>query len=119
MEEQISGIVDRITFHNPDNGWSVLKVNVYGEHEPVTVTVNQSKVFAGATMEFKGNWTNHPVYGKQFKAVDALEKKTSGLASYMMTICVISDAWYDRYYHQKEGQKSYGLTRGIRLAIRM
>lgn len=75
MEEQISGIVDRITFHNPDNGWSVLKVNVYGEHEPVTVTVNQSKVFAGATMEFKGNWTNHPVYGKQFKAVDALEKK--------------------------------------------
>ena len=75
--ESIRGIVDRITYHNQDNGWSVLRVLPFDNpHQQETVTVHQTKVFAGATMEFHGSWTLHPKFGRQFKAVRALEKKT-------------------------------------------
>jgi len=53
ITETLRGIVSRITYHNPDNGWSVLRVQAFDHmQEQVTVTVHQTKVFAGATMEF-------------------------------------------------------------------
>ncbi|HEB69214.1 MAG TPA: recombinase RecD [Desulfobulbus sp.] len=74
IEEKIRGIVERITYHNADSGWSVIKVTPFnGYGELVTVTVHQMRVFAGATMEFAGNWTVHPRFGRQFKAIRATE----------------------------------------------
>jgi exodeoxyribonuclease V alpha subunit len=76
IHEKIRGIVERITFHNMENGWSVLRVSPFGSHgEIVTVLVHQVSVFAGATMEFIGNWTHHKKYGRQFKADTVIEKK--------------------------------------------
>ncbi len=76
VAEKISGIVERITYHNPDNGWSVLRVRPFGSlAESETVTVHQMRVFAGATMEFSGSWSVHPKFGRQFKAVTATELK--------------------------------------------
>ncbi len=76
IEERIRGIVERVTYHNPDNGWSVIKVTPFAEYgELITVTVHQTRVFAGATMEFAGNWTTHSRFGRQFKAVRATELK--------------------------------------------
>jgi len=37
--------------------------------------VHQTKVFAGATMEFQGAWIIHPKFGRQFKATKAVERK--------------------------------------------
>jgi exodeoxyribonuclease V alpha subunit len=82
ITETIRGIVDRVTYHNPDNGWSVLRVfpfNSPGQQE--TVIVHQTKVFAGATMEFQGAWTTHPKFGRQFKATKAIEKKPASAAA--------------------------------------
>ena len=76
LAEKIKGIVQRVTYHNPENGWSVLKVQSYeNPGELVTVTVHQTQVFAGATMEFEGSWTMHPQFGRQFRASRALEHK--------------------------------------------
>ncbi|HHL33903.1 MAG TPA: recombinase RecD [Desulfobulbaceae bacterium] len=76
IEEKLRGIVERVTYHNPDNGWSVLRVTPFSGHgELVTVTVHQMQVFAGATMEFIGRWTIHPRFGRQFKANRAVELK--------------------------------------------
>ncbi|MCI5224037.1 MAG: recombinase RecD, partial [Candidatus Electrothrix sp. AR4] len=76
MAETVRGVVQRITYHNADNGWSVLRVNPFEAHgEIVTVTVHQTQVFAGATMEFSGSWTMHPKFGRQFKADEATELK--------------------------------------------
>jgi exodeoxyribonuclease V alpha subunit len=76
IQEKLAGVVERVTFHNEQNGWSVLKVSPFREpHKLVTVLIHQAKVFAGATIEFRGNWINHPKYGEQFKATDAIEKK--------------------------------------------
>ena len=85
--ECIHGIVDRVTYHNPDNGWSVLRVLPFGNpHQQETVTVHQTKVFAGATMEFYGSWAVHPKFGRQFKAAKAVERKpatTAALEKYL------------------------------------
>lgn len=87
INEVLKGVVDRVTFHNPDNGWSILKVLPFdrpGTRE--TVVVHQTKVFAGATMEFEGEWTVHPKFGRQFKAVHASEQKpatASALEKYL------------------------------------
>ncbi|NOQ46819.1 MAG: AAA family ATPase [Desulfobulbaceae bacterium] len=76
VEEKIRGIVERITYHNPDNGWSVLRVSPFSGHgEVVTVIIHQMRVFAGATMEFIGKWTEDPRFGRQFKADQATELK--------------------------------------------
>jgi exodeoxyribonuclease V alpha subunit len=82
ITERLSGIVQRVTYHNPDTGWSVLRVapfNSPGSQE--TVTVHQTKVFAGATMEFRGAWTVHSQFGRQFKADEAIEKKPASAAA--------------------------------------
>ena len=87
ITERIRGIVDRVTYHNPDNGWSVLRVLPFNNpHQQETVIVHQTKVFAGATMEFRGAWTFHPKFGRQFKATEAVERKpatTAALEKYL------------------------------------
>jgi len=87
INEILKGIVDRVTFHNPDNGWSILRVMPFNNPQgQETVIVHQTKVFAGATMEFQGSWTTHPKYGRQFQAIVAKEKKpatTAALEKYL------------------------------------
>jgi exodeoxyribonuclease V alpha subunit len=74
--DKLSGIVKRVTYHSVETGYSVLKVNPFNKpNEEISVTVHQSKVFAGATMDFYGTWTHHPSYGQQFKAVRTAERK--------------------------------------------
>ena len=80
--EKLCGVVERVTYHSDETGWSVLKVReAHGFNELAAVTVHQTKVFAGATMEFSGAWTVHPHYGRQFKAVSALERKPATAAA--------------------------------------
>lgn len=87
IQEKLKGVVERITYHNESNGWSVLKVSPFQAYgELVTVTVHQTRVFAGATMAFSGAWTHHPRFGKQFKAAFATELKpatTSAVEKYL------------------------------------
>lgn len=82
VEERLRGVVERVRFHNPDTGWSVLVVRPHGRHgEPCAVVAHQVQVFAGATMEFLGNWTDHPRFGRQFKAVRATELRPATAAA--------------------------------------
>jgi exodeoxyribonuclease V alpha subunit len=82
ITETVRGIVDRVTYHNPDNGWSVLRVLPFDNpHQQATVVVHQTRVFAGATMEFHGTWSVHPRHGRQFNATVAVEKKPATQAA--------------------------------------
>jgi len=87
ITEHLRGIVQRVTYHNGDTGWSVLRVTPFNSPGGLeTVTVHQTQVFAGATMEFHGAWTVHPQFGRQFKALRAIEKKpatTAALEKYL------------------------------------
>jgi len=80
--ERLTGVVERVTFHNPITGWTVLKVTPFREPgRLVAVLIHQVKVFAGATMEFQGAYSHHPKHGEQFKAVTAMEKKPATAAA--------------------------------------
>lgn len=82
ITETVKGIVQRVTYHNADSGWSVLRVSPFNSPGSMeTVTVHQTQVFAGATMEFHGAWTVHPQFGRQFKADRAIEKKPATAAA--------------------------------------
>ncbi|MEO1926091.1 MAG: helix-hairpin-helix domain-containing protein, partial [Gammaproteobacteria bacterium] len=82
ITEVLTGIVNRVTYHNPSTGWSVLRVQPFqSPHQQETVTVHQTKVFAGATMEFRGAWVLDNKYGRQFKATEAIEKKPATTAA--------------------------------------
>lgn len=87
IEESIRGVVDRVTYHNPDSGWSVLRVSPFDSPcQQDTVIVHQTTVFAGATMEFHGAWVIDSKFGRQFKASKATEIKpatTAALEKYL------------------------------------
>ena len=73
--ERLAGVVERVTYHNEQNGWSVLRVSPFRRGGVATVVVHQARVHAGATMEFWGAWSRHPKHGEQFRAVRSLERR--------------------------------------------
>ncbi len=80
--ERLSGVVERITYHNEQNGWAVIKVSPFKDPGRLTtVLIHQVRVFAGATMEFWGSWSHHAKHGEQFKAVKSVEKKPASTAA--------------------------------------
>jgi len=68
MAESLSGTIERITFHNEENGFVVLRVRVKGRRELVTVVGNLPNPLAGEYIEARGTWTNERERGPQFKA---------------------------------------------------
>lgn len=81
-EEQISGVIERVTFHSTETGYTVLKVAPFNKiNSVVPVIVHQVQVYAGASMKFFGNWTTHPKFGEQFKATKVLEIKPASAAA--------------------------------------
>ena len=66
--ETLSGVIERVTFHNPDNGFTVLRVQVRGVNLPVTVVGNVMMVTAGEHLTAQGRWTMDREHGRQFRA---------------------------------------------------
>lgn len=67
-KENISGTVERITYQNTTNGFCILRVNVKGIKDTVTVVGNTLAIFVGEHVDCIGNWVNDKNYGIQFKA---------------------------------------------------
>jgi exodeoxyribonuclease V alpha subunit len=68
MPEPLSGIVERVTFHNPENGYAVLRVQAAGRRGMVTVVGHLPAVYAGEFLEGEGDWVQDRDHGIQFKA---------------------------------------------------
>jgi exodeoxyribonuclease V alpha subunit len=68
MPETLHGLIERVTFHNPENGFAVLKVNVKGRQDLVTVIGSTTSVSAGEHLEASGHWVVDREHGQQFKA---------------------------------------------------
>jgi len=52
--ESLVGLVERVTYHNPENGFAVLKVKVKGRQDLVTVIGTVTSVTAGKHLEAQG-----------------------------------------------------------------
>jgi exodeoxyribonuclease V alpha subunit len=70
MPEALSGIVERVTFHNPENGYAVLRVHAGARRGVVTVVGHLPAVYAGEFLEADGDWVQDRDHGLQFKATN-------------------------------------------------
>jgi exodeoxyribonuclease V alpha subunit len=68
MNETLSGIIERVTFHNPDSGFAVLRVQAGGRRGLVTVVGTLASAVAGEYVEAAGAWAQDREHGLQFKA---------------------------------------------------
>ena len=66
--ETLTGIIERVTFHNPDNGFAVLKVAARGHRDLVTLLGHLPRAVAGEFIEARGRWVVDRQHGQQFKA---------------------------------------------------
>ncbi len=66
--EALAGVVERVVFHNPDNGFAVLRVRVRGRLEPVAVVGRLPVIAEGETVQASGGWREDPRHGCQFQA---------------------------------------------------
>ena len=65
---KIRCVVERITYQNPENGYSVLKCAVKNYNDLVTVVGNLVDVNVGSVLLIDGNWKVDAKYGRQFLA---------------------------------------------------
>ncbi len=66
--EQIEGLVERVTFFNEENGFAVLRVKVRGQRDLVTVLGSLPAVNGGEWVVAEGQWTRDSQHGLQFRA---------------------------------------------------
>jgi len=67
--ENLSGLVERVTFFNEENGFSVLKVKVKGFSDLITVVGSLPSANAGEWITAEGHWIQDREFGRQFRAV--------------------------------------------------
>lgn len=86
MVETLRGVIERITFHNEENGYTVVQLTPDGHSSTVTVVGNMLGINIGEAVELKGAWMAHPQYGRQFKAESVrtiLPATIAGLEKYL------------------------------------
>lgn len=67
--ESLSGLIERVTFFNEENGWAVLKVKAKGHRDLVAVVGSLPSVSAGEWVTAEGGWVQDREFGLQFRAV--------------------------------------------------
>jgi len=77
--ENISGIVERITFNAQDTGYSIARLKVGDQKDLVTIVGNFANLQAGQTLKLYGYWKNHPKYGLQFSVLNYEETKPADI----------------------------------------
>jgi exodeoxyribonuclease V alpha subunit len=66
--EVLAGLVERVTFHNPENGFCVLRVKARGQRDLVTTIGHAAMISAGEWITATGIWLNDRNHGLQFNA---------------------------------------------------
>ncbi len=70
MPTTLSGQIEKITFTNEENGFTIAQVKVPERHELVTVVGTLMAPMPGEILEMRGEWSDHPKFGRQFKVVE-------------------------------------------------
>ena len=95
--DSIRGIVERITFHNDENGYTIAKLTPerpaahgvsrsFGRAAEMTIVGNMAGISVGENVEIQGRWSLHPTYGKQFtveKMRTVLPATVAGIEKYL------------------------------------
>ncbi len=94
----LAGAVERVTFHNEESGFCVLRVRVRGMRELATIVGRAASVSPGEWLTAEGSWENDRSFGRQFRA------------RYMKISAPTSTEGIEKYF-------SSGMVRGIGAAF--
>jgi exodeoxyribonuclease V alpha subunit len=84
--QQLEGTLERITFQNEENGYTVARLVPKGKDYEVTLVGTLSGATPGSSLRLQGMWTNHPQYGRQFEVIDfsvLLPATVEGIRKYL------------------------------------
>ncbi len=97
--EVLAGLVERVTFHNSDNGFCVLRAKARGHRDLMTV-VGHAIISAGELITASGEWVNDHTHGQQFKA------------RFLRTSAPTSINGIEKYHWSRSGKSFVGLCPG-------
>ncbi len=68
--DTLEGVVERLTYRNAENDYTVLRLRITGAAgvEMVAVVGNLPDLKPGANLRLAGAWSSHPEHGRQFRA---------------------------------------------------
>src|SRR5712672_3323308 len=84
--EHLQGIIERVTFHAEDTGYTIARLKTPSEHDLLTIVGRFPEIHPGQTLRLTGYYREHPKYGRQFQVVHAQETKPAtltGLEKYL------------------------------------
>ncbi|MDD4048151.1 MAG: ATP-dependent RecD-like DNA helicase [Clostridia bacterium] len=84
--DNLSGVIDRITFMNEENGFCVIKIRVKGYLDLVTIVGNMAVINIGSVISLKGEWGYDSRYGRQFKVqyyTETIPASVAGIEKYL------------------------------------
>jgi exodeoxyribonuclease V alpha subunit len=67
LQIEIKAQIERITYHNEENGYTIAKARAGGRHDLVTIVGNLFSVTPGEVLKLQGQWQIHPKFGEQFQ----------------------------------------------------
>ncbi len=82
----LTGVVERLTYHSSESGYTVARVKVPKFSDLVTVVGSFANIQPGQTLKIKGYWREHPQYGQQFNALEyseTLPATITGIEKYL------------------------------------
>jgi len=85
-QEVLAGLVERVTFHNEENGFCVLRAKARGHRDLVTVVGQAASISAGEWITASGEWVNDRTHGLQFRArflKTSAPTSTEGIEKYL------------------------------------
>ena len=65
--EVLAGLVERVTFHNPETGFCVLRIKARSHRDLVTAVGHAATISAGEWITASGEWINDRTHGRQFR----------------------------------------------------
>ncbi len=77
--EQLQGVVERLTFHSEESGYSVARLKVPRHRDLITIVGSFANLQAGQTLQLTGFWRDHPKFGPQFQVTQYRETKPATL----------------------------------------
>jgi exodeoxyribonuclease V alpha subunit len=66
MLTELQGLIERITYTNEENGYTVARLKVYGRQDLVTIIGHMIAPLPWEVVKIQGEWANHPKHGEQF-----------------------------------------------------
>jgi exodeoxyribonuclease V alpha subunit len=77
--EDLQGVVERLTYHSKESGYTVARLKVPKAHDLITIVGNFANIQAGQTLQMSGFWREHPKFGRQFQVKTYQETKPATL----------------------------------------